>query len=121
MIYCPIAWLQPGHDPSADGSVATTALQQTFLALGHFGSKTRPQGHGEVTWAATRPNAGRRRAAQADVAASAAQSDSAPVAQASVSWTRESGRGEQKGPGPPARGRDGRDQTRSDVTGRDGP
>ncbi len=30
-------------------------------------------------------------------------------------------RRERKGPGPPARRRDDRDQTRSDVTGRDGP
>ncbi len=49
MVYYPIAWLPPGHDPGADGCVATTARQRAFCALGHFGSKTRPQGRGEIT------------------------------------------------------------------------
>jgi hypothetical protein len=71
--------------PGAGDSVATTARQRAFLALGHFGSKTRPQGCGEVTWAATRPREGQQRAAQADVASSAAQSYCTLVAQASVS------------------------------------
>jgi hypothetical protein len=84
-VYCQIAWLSPGHDPGASGGVATTARQRAFLALGYFGSKTRPQRRCEVTWAATRPRAGQRRAAQVDVATRAAQSDSTSVAQASVS------------------------------------
>ncbi len=49
VIYCPIAWLPPGHDPGAAGGVATTALQRAFCALGNFESKTRPQGRGEIT------------------------------------------------------------------------
>jgi hypothetical protein len=69
------------------------------FALGHFGSKSRPQGRGEVTWAATRPRAGQRRAAQASVETRAAQSDRAPVAQASVSWASDSCVARGRGPG----------------------
>jgi hypothetical protein len=97
--YCPIAWLPPGHNPGPDGGVATSARQRAFRALGHFGSKTRPHGRGEVTWEATRPMAGQRRAAQAEVATRITQSDSAPVAQASLSWTRDSGVASGRSPG----------------------
>ncbi len=45
VVYFQIAWLHP----AADGGVTTTARQREFYALGHFGSKTRPQGRGEIT------------------------------------------------------------------------
>ena len=34
-VYCPIAWLPPGHDPDASGGVATSARQRGF-GLGTF-------------------------------------------------------------------------------------
>ena len=35
-VYCPIAWLPPGHDLGAGGGVASTALQQGSFGLGTF-------------------------------------------------------------------------------------
>jgi hypothetical protein len=35
-VYCPIAWLPPGHDPGAGGGVATTAQQRGLFGLGTF-------------------------------------------------------------------------------------
>jgi hypothetical protein len=46
-----VAWLPPGHDPGPGGGATTTARQRDlgsrwdiYLVLGHFGTKTRPQG-----------------------------------------------------------------------------
>ncbi len=43
-VYCPIAWLLPGHYPGAGGCVATTALQRAFFCLGTFWIKDATSG-----------------------------------------------------------------------------
>ncbi len=45
-VYCPIAWLPPGHDPGRWLHGTTARQRGLFLALGHFGSTTRPLGRG---------------------------------------------------------------------------
>ena len=60
-VNCQIAWLQPGHDPGGGDGVETTARERPVWALGHFGLNTRPQGRGEVTWAAMQSKAGQWR------------------------------------------------------------
>ncbi len=95
MVYCPIAWLPPWHDPGADGVVATTARQQTFFGLGTFWIEDAISGsrRGHVGSDATEGRA------EADVSTRAAQSDSASVAQASLSWTSDSSVASGRGPG----------------------
>ncbi len=58
-VYYPIALLLPGHDPGAGVGLAQLPGSGTFVALGHFGLTTRPQGRGEVTWADMLPSRGR--------------------------------------------------------------
>ncbi len=41
-VYCPIAWLPPGHNPGPGVGMALLPSSWAVLALGHFGSTTRP-------------------------------------------------------------------------------